>query len=70
VPASEFGRVIFLVGILIAGTGFALWLAPGWFGRLPEDFHYQRGNFSVHFPFVTCLLLSVVLSALLWLFRR
>ena len=42
----------------------------GWFGRLPGDIHYTRGNFSFRFPVVTCLLLSVVLTILLRIFRR
>jgi hypothetical protein len=37
---------------------------------LPGDINVTRGNFSMHFPLMTCLVLSVVLSLLAWLFRR
>ena len=41
-----------------------------WIGRLPGDIHIQRGNFSFYFPLATSLLLSVVLSLILYLLRR
>jgi hypothetical protein len=57
---------------VIAGIGLLLWsgLGKGWLGRLPGDIHIEREHFSFHFPIVTCLLLSVLLTILLWLFRR
>jgi DUF2905 family protein len=39
-------------------------------GRLPGDVVYRRGNFTFYFPIVTCILLSVVLTLLLRIFRR
>jgi len=42
----------------------------GWLGRLPGDIHYTRGNASFHFPIVTCLLFSVLLSVIMWLLRK
>ena len=51
-----------------------LWSGVGksWLGQLPGDLHYSnsKGTFSFHFPVVTCLVLSLVLTFLLWLFRR
>jgi hypothetical protein len=41
-----------------------------WIGRLPGDIHIERRNFSIHFPIVTSLLLSVILTILLNLFLR
>jgi len=38
--------------------------------RLPGDIVVQRGNFSFYFPIVTCLIVSVVLSFILWLLNR
>ena len=40
------------------------------FGRLPGDIVYRGKNTTFYFPWVTCLLLSVLLSLLLWLFNR
>lgn len=68
----EIGRVLFIVGLLIAGVGLLLWsgLGRGWFGQLPGDVNYHKGNFSFHFPLVTCLVISALLTLLMWLFRR
>ena len=46
-------------------------LAPSipWLGRLPGDIRIERENFHFYFPLVTCLLLSLVLSLVVWLIR-
>jgi len=69
---NELGKVLVIIGIVIAAVGALLWsgIGKGWLGRLPGDIHYTRDNFSFHFPIVTCLLISVILSLLLWLFRK
>jgi hypothetical protein len=41
-----------------------------WLGRLPGDIQIQRGNWSFYFPVVTSLVVSVLLTLLLWLFGR
>ena len=69
---NDMGKFLIVVGLLIAAVGALIWsgFGRGWLGRLPGDIHYTRGNFSFHFPVVTCLLLSLVLTFLLWLFRK
>jgi hypothetical protein len=69
---NDLGKIIFVFGLLICVVGLALWSGFGrsWIGRLPGDIHYTRGHFSFHFPIVTCLLVSLVLTALAWLLRR
>ncbi len=69
---SELGKMLVVIGLLIAVVGVLLWtgVGRGWLGRLPGDIHYTRGNFSFYFPLVTCLLLSLLLTLILWLFRR
>ena len=69
---NEIGKVLVVIGLVIAAVGLMLWTGIGrsWFGRLPGDINYSRDNFSFHFPIVTCLLISVVLTILFWLFRR
>ena len=69
---NEFGKILVVIGLMIAAIGLLLWsgLGRGWFGRLPGDIHSTRDNFSFHFPIITCLLLSLLLTLLLWLFRR
>ena len=69
---NEFGKVLVIAGLLLAAVGALLWsgVGRGWLGRLPGDIHYTRGNFSFHFPIVTCLLLSILLTIMIWLFRK
>jgi uncharacterized protein YybS (DUF2232 family) len=69
---NELGKFLVIVGLLIVAVGILLWsgVGKGWLGRLPGDINYSKGNFSFHFPIVTCLIVSVVLTLLLWLFRK
>ena len=69
---NQFGKLLFIGGLMLAAVGALMWagVGRGWFGRLPGDINYNRGNFSFHFPLVTCLLISAILTVLLWLFRR
>ncbi|MGZ4972206.1 MAG: DUF2905 domain-containing protein [Limisphaerales bacterium] len=68
----EMGKLLVVVGIAIVLMGVMMWtgVGRGWLGRLPGDIHYSRDNFSFHFPIVTCLLFSIVLTVILWLLRR
>ena len=59
------GLVLFAVGALMALAGKIPWI-----GRLPGDIAIERENFKFYFPLGTCLLLSAVLSIVLWLLRR
>ena len=69
---NELGKFLVITGLLIAAVGVLIWsgFGRGWFGRLPGDIHYSRDNFSFHFPIVTCILLSLLLSLVLWFFRK
>lgn len=69
---SDLGKFLVIIGLLIAAVGVLIWtgFGRGWLGRLPGDIHYTRNNFSFHFPIVTCLLLSLLLSLVLWFFRK
>jgi hypothetical protein len=68
----SFARTLIVAGLLLAGLGLLMLAKPHlpWLGRLPGDFHIRREGFSFYFPFTTCLLLSVLLSLILSLFRR
>jgi hypothetical protein len=63
--------VLLVLGLVIAGVGLVWILAPSlpWLGRLPGDIRIERENFRFYFPLVTCLLLSLVLSLVMWLIR-
>jgi hypothetical protein len=69
---NDLGKVLFIVGLVIAGVGLLLWSGIGrsWLGRLPGDIHYTKGNFSLYFPIVTCLIISAILTLLMWLFKK
>ncbi len=66
-----FGWVLLVLGLVIARLGLVWLLAPSipWLGRLPGDIRIERDNFRFYFPLVTCLLLSLLLSLVLWVIR-
>jgi len=69
-----FGKLIVLLGLALVLLGAFIWLGGGswfsWFGRLPSDIRVGRPGFRFYAPIVSMLLLSLVLSSLLWLWRR
>jgi hypothetical protein len=69
---TDVGRLLIIFGLLIALVGLVLVLAGRvpWLGRLPGDIYIQRGNWTFYFPLATCLLLSVALTVLFWMFGR
>lgn len=66
---NDIGRLLVVFGVLIALAGVALLLVErvGWLGRLPGDIHIERGNWTFYFPLATSLLLSAVLTLILWI---
>ena len=68
---ASFGWVLLVLGLVIAGVGLVWILAPSvpWLGRLPGDIRIERDNFRLCSPLVTCLLLSLLLSLVLWVIR-
>ena len=69
---NELGKFLVITGLLLVFVGALLWtgFGRGWLGRLPGDIHYSKGDFHFYFPIVTCLLVSIILTLLVWLFRR
>ena len=71
---SELGKLLVVVGLLIAGIGALLWAGVGhnWLGKLPGDIRYTspEGHFSFYFPIVTCVLASLILTIILWFLKR
>ena len=67
------GKTIVLLGVMLVVIGLVVWLAGdkfGWFGHLPGDIRVERENMRFYAPFSSMILLSIVLSLLLWLFRK
>lgn len=59
------GVVLIVVGILFSFAGKIPWL-----GQLPGDLYIQKERFTFYFPLTTCVLLSLILTLVLYLFRR
>jgi DUF2905 family protein len=68
---SGFGWTLVILGLVIAGMGLIWVLAPNLprIGRLPGDIVIERQNSRFYFPIVTCIVVSVVLSLVMWLIR-
>jgi hypothetical protein len=62
--------LLFAVGILFVAAAVLWPLLSRWIGRLPGDVVVRRPGFTFAFPIVTCILISIVLSLLVWLLRR
>ena len=75
-PLRDLGKFLLLVGVVLVAVGALLYFSgklPFRLGRLPGDIVYHGEHTTLYFPIVTCLLLSLGLSLLLWLlglFRR
>lgn len=69
---SDLGKILVLIGVLLVVIGLLVGTNPGksWLGHLPGDFNYSRGNFSFHFPLMTCIVISLLLTVLLRWFRK
>jgi H+/Cl- antiporter ClcA len=69
---SEFGKILIIVGILLVVVGLmlALKIQIPWLGKLPGDIHIKRDNFQFYFPIVTSILLSVLITVLIHLFKK
>jgi len=63
------GKVMVVVGLLLAALGALVWLGVP-IGRLPGDFLVKRGAFSFYVPLTTCVLASVLISVVLALLKR
>ena len=68
-------RALIIIGVLILLIGIGWpWLTRGnwwrWIGHLPGDIHVEREGFSFHLPLMTCILVSLLVSLVLWLIRR
>ena len=67
------GRLLLVFGLVMAGIGLLIVLAgksnlP--IGRLPGDFTFRRGSFTFYFPLATSIVLSILLSLVLWFLNR
>ncbi len=68
----DLGRSLLIIGAVIAAIGGAIMLFGKlpWLGRLPGDLYLKRDSFTLFFPLTTCIILSAVISLILWLLRK
>ena len=66
------GWLLVILGLILATMGLVWLLAPwvSWFGQLPGDIVIERGNSRFYFPVTTCIIVSLVLSGVMWLIRH
>jgi len=62
----EIGKLLITIGLIIAGIGVFL----SFFPKLPGDILIKRENFIFYFPIVTCIIISIILSLILWLLKK
>ena len=69
---SDLGKMLIVFGLIIAAVGVIMLVGPKipWLGKLPGDISYRGERFTFYFPLATCILLSVVLSLIFYLFRK
>jgi hypothetical protein len=69
---GDLGRILIFLGLLlvVAGVIFSLAGKLPWLGNLPGDITIQRERFTFYFPLVTCLLVSAIISLVVYFFRR
>ena len=72
-PTRELGKWLILGGLILAAIGGVFFVGgrlPFRLGRLPGDIAIEGKRGSFYFPIVTCILLSVVFTVVMWLFSR
>ena len=69
---AEFGKTLIYIGIVLVVLGLIFSVAGKipWLGHLPGDITIQRERFTFYFPLTTCILISVIITLVLYFFRR
>jgi len=71
-PLFSLGKALIIIGLVIAGIGILFVLTPKipWLGDLPGDILIKKDNFRFYFPVTTCIIISIILTLLFYLFRK
>ncbi len=69
---QEIGKMLVVLGLVVTAIGFFLWKLAGKtpLGHLPGDIAIEKPGYSFYFPITTCIVISIVLTLIMWLFRR
>ncbi|AIZ64314.1 hypothetical protein PK28_12615 [Hymenobacter sp. DG25B] len=72
--SPQIGKLFVMLGLGLALLGAFIWLGGGsalnWFGRLPGDIRVERPGFRFYMPLASMLLVSLLISLIMWLVRR
>lgn len=69
----QIGKILIITGIILVVTGTIIYFAGdrlNWFGRLPGDIRIEKENTRIYFPITTMIILSVLLSLIIWIIRK
>ena len=70
---QSFGKLIIIIGIILIIAGLIIYFSGNklhWFGNLPGDIKVEKQNVKFYFPITTMILLSIILSIILWIIRK
>jgi H+/Cl- antiporter ClcA len=66
-------KYLVIAGLVMVVIGLLLWFLGSkftWFGNLPGDIRVEKEGYKFYFPLMTCLLISLVLTLIIWLIRK
>jgi hypothetical protein len=71
-PLPHIGKLLIIAGLVIAGIGILLALGAKipWLGKLPGDIMIEKRNFKFYFPITTSIIISIILTLILYLLRK
>lgn len=66
------GKFLIITGLILLAAGLLVHFSVKlpWLGKLPGDIFVKRGNFSFYFPIATCILISILLSLILYFLQK
>jgi H+/Cl- antiporter ClcA len=70
---SQFGKILIIIGIVLIISGLIIYFAGdklSWLGHLPGDIRIEKGNTRFYFPITTMILLSILISVIMWIIRK
>ncbi len=70
---NQLGKILILTGIILVIAGIIVYFAGdklSWIGRLPGDIRIEKENTRIYFPITTMIILSVLLSLIMWIIRK
>ena len=70
---ERLAKIVILTGMILVVAGIIIWLLGDklrWLGRLPGDISIERDNFRFYMPITTMIIISIAVSAILWLIRQ